>query len=239
MDRPSEQTSSVREGIYEPRGRYVPCGGRPPCERRPALRPQLPRLLSTLPSFPFPSRRVRRNRASPRATRVRLPGNRPTLGDECARPRQRGLLPGERAQVSDRLCRRRPDIEAAFLYTRYRSRGRPIVLVGSSYSASLSLVIASAETPLRAVAAFSPGEHLRGIAVTDAVTGLSVSTFVTAAQKEIPATRELVKRAPRGRVTFHAPRHEGAHGARCLWAKTAGSGEYWKAFLAFLEGVVE
>jgi hypothetical protein len=59
------------------------------------------------------------------------------------------------------------------------------VLVGSSYSASLSLVIASAETPLRAVAAFSPGEHLRGISVTDAVASLSVSTFVTAAQKEI------------------------------------------------------
>jgi beta-glucosidase-like glycosyl hydrolase len=34
-------------------------------------------------------------------------------------------------------------------------------------------------------------------------------------------------------------RYEWAHGARCLWAKTAGSGEYWKAFLAFLEGAVE
>jgi alpha-beta hydrolase superfamily lysophospholipase len=151
--------------------------------------------------------------------------------ETCSRAKERKLATGYVAA--------RPDIEAAVRYTRDRSRGRPIVLVGSSYSASLSLVIASAETPLRAVAAFSPGEHLRGIAVTDAVAGLSVSTFVTAAQKEIPATRELVKRAPRGRVTFHAPRHEGAHGARCLWAKTAGSGEYWKAFLAFLEGVVE
>ena len=110
------------------------------------------------------------------------------------------------------------------------------MLVGSSYSASLSLVVASEDSPLRAVAAFSPGEHLRGIVVADAVAGLSVSTFVTAAQKEVPAMRGLMKRAPLGRVTFHSPRHEGAHGARCLWAKTAGSGEYWKAFLAFLEG---
>jgi dienelactone hydrolase len=133
----------------------------------------------------------------------------------------------------------RPDIEAAVQYTHHRCQGRPIVLVGSSYSASLSLIIASEEPLLRAIAAFSPGEYLRGIVVADAVAGLSVSTFVTAARKEIPATRELVKRAPCGRVTFHSPRHEGAHGARCLWAKTAGSEAYWKAFLAFLEDALE
>jgi alpha-beta hydrolase superfamily lysophospholipase len=153
------------------------------------------------------------------------------VNETCARAKERKLATGYVAA--------RPDIEAAVEYTRDRCRGRPIVLVGSSYSASLSLVIASSETSLRAVAAFSPGEHLRGFVVTDAVAGLSVPTFVTATQKEVPATRELVKRAPRGRVTFHSPRHEGAHGARCLWAKTAGSEEYWKVFLAFLEGVVE
>jgi alpha-beta hydrolase superfamily lysophospholipase len=153
------------------------------------------------------------------------------VNETCARAKERKLATGYVAA--------RPDIEAAVQYTRDRCRRRPIVLVGSSYSASLSLVIASEETQLSAVAAFSPGDYLKGIVVADAVAGLSVSTFVTAAQKEVPDTRELVKRAQRGRVTFHSPRHEGAHGARCLWAKTPGSAEYWKAFLAFLEGAVE
>jgi alpha-beta hydrolase superfamily lysophospholipase len=153
------------------------------------------------------------------------------VNETYARAKERKLATGYVAA--------RPDIEAAVQYTRDRCRGCPIVLVGSSYSASLSLVIASEETSVHAVAAFSPGEHLRGIVVADAVSGLSVSTFVSAAQKEVPAARELVKRAPRGQVTFHSPRHEGAHGVRCLWAKTVGSGEYWKAFLAFLEGAAE
>jgi alpha-beta hydrolase superfamily lysophospholipase len=153
------------------------------------------------------------------------------VNETCTRAKERKLATGYLAA--------RPDIEAAVQYTRDRCRGRPIVLVGSSYSASLSLVIGSEENPLRAVAAFSPNEYLKGIVVADVVAGLSVPAFVTAAQKEVPATRELVKRAPRGRVTFHPPRHEGAHGARCLWAKTAGSAEYWAAFLAFLQGAVE
>ena len=37
----------------------------------------------------------------------------------------------------------------------------------------------------------------------------------------------------------HFHRGEYVEGARCLWAKTARSGEYWKAFLAFLEGALE
>ena len=153
------------------------------------------------------------------------------VNETSARAKERKLATG--------YVSARPDIEAAIQYTQDRCQGRPIVLVGSSYSASLSLVIASGHSRLRAIAAFSPGEHLRGIVVADAVASLSVSTFVTAAQKEVPVTRELMKRAPRGRVTFYSPRHEGAHGARCLWAKTAGSEAYWKAFLAFLEGAHE
>ena len=70
-------------------------------------------FLVALPSFPFPSRRVRRNRAPPRATRVRLPGNRPTLGDERARPRQRDVLPAKERNLATGYVAARPDIEAA------------------------------------------------------------------------------------------------------------------------------
>jgi alpha-beta hydrolase superfamily lysophospholipase len=131
------------------------------------------------------------------------------------------------------------DIEAAIQYARSRNRGESVVLVGSSYSAALALVIASSGSGVKAVAAFSPGEYLKGVAVSTVVAQLRVPTFVTAARKELADVKQLMRAAPRAILTWHAPRADGAHGARCLWATTAGSDSYWKAFTAFLDRVCE
>ena len=131
----------------------------------------------------------------------------------------------------------RPDIEAAIQHALVRDRQVPIVLVGSSYSAALALVIASRSSAVKAVAAFSPGEYLKGVVVSAVVAGLEVPTFVTGARKEIPDIKRMMRAVSRDVMTLHTPRVEGAHGARCLWERTAGSEGHWTAFTGFLDRV--
>lgn len=131
----------------------------------------------------------------------------------------------------------RPDIEAAIEYTYNKNCNKPIILVGSSYSASLALLIAVDNPKVKAVIAYSPGEYLKGIPVTETIKGIIKPTYVTCAKNEIAATRKLLKCVKPKYLTFFTPQGEGAHGSRVLWEKTPGNEEYWESLCAFLEKI--
>ncbi len=128
----------------------------------------------------------------------------------------------------------RPDIEAAVDFMAKRARGKPLVLVGSSYSASLALLVGPAKPAVTAIAVFSPGEYLKGVSVAEHVGVIATPTFVTCARDEVADVRALTRRIPRALVSFYAPDSAGGHGARCMWAKSPGHEGYWKAFVKFL-----
>ena len=72
----------------------------------------------------------------------------------------------------------RTDIQAAIRYAG-EFNTKPVVLFGSSYSASLSLVEASKNPRVRAVVAFSPGEFfLPGLVVKEALQGFDKRVFI-------------------------------------------------------------
>jgi alpha-beta hydrolase superfamily lysophospholipase len=133
----------------------------------------------------------------------------------------------------------KPDIEAAIRYVAERSKGSPLIVVGSSYSASLALLIGSDEsqTGVHAVAAFSPDEYLKKINLADSIRGLSRPTFVTSAKKEIGAVTKVVRFVDPDVISRYRPRADGLHGARSLWSTTEGHEQYWAAFEAFLATV--
>lgn len=128
----------------------------------------------------------------------------------------------------------RPDIEAAVGYL-YRKSRRPIILVGSSYSASLALLIAKESPKVGAVAAFSPGECLKGLSVAESIKGLVKPVYVTSAKKELTETARLLRFVDAKRKTWFKPKVAGAHGARALWEATEGHEGYWKSFVDFLD----
>lgn len=129
----------------------------------------------------------------------------------------------------------RQDIEAAIDYMYEQSGHHPIVLVGSSYSASLALMIAKDNFKVRAVAAFSPGEYFKGINIQEQLSGMSTAVFVTSSQKETPGVEKLVSKIDEHRVTQFKPELAGIHGSRALWSSTEGHEAYWEAFSSFLE----
>ena len=127
-----------------------------------------------------------------------------------------------------------PDIEAAIAFAFKRNQRRPIVLLGSSYSASLALLLAIGNDKVEKVVAFSPGEYLRNVSVHERMAELSTAAFVTSAKREVTDTRALIRNIPRQHLTHFRPAVDGAHGARCLWSKTEGHATYWAALEKFL-----
>lgn len=129
----------------------------------------------------------------------------------------------------------RPDIEAAIDVAFEKSAHKPIIILGSSYSASLALLLAIGHHKIKAVAAFSPGEYLKGVSLAEKLRAVNVPLFITAAKNEMTEVDNLMRAVPKRLITRCKPRSEGAHGARALWAKSVGHEEYWKALEKFLK----
>lgn len=126
------------------------------------------------------------------------------------------------------------DIEAAIDYLYEMNGGQQIILVGSSYSATLALLIGTHSEKVKVVAAFSPGEYLKTINVQNSIKNISKPVFVSSSKKEAVALEELVSLIDEKNLTHFIPTNDGIHGAKALWDSTDGNEGYWNAFLKFL-----
>ena len=127
-----------------------------------------------------------------------------------------------------------PDIKAALGWARANLEVERIGVVGSSYSASLVLVLAGRDPDFAdAVMAFSPGEYFSDRRyVRTAAAGVTVPVFITSAKGETGNWKPIIDAIPGpGKVGFKPP-VAGRHGARALVADTSGA--YWNALDAFL-----
>lgn len=136
--------------------------------------------------------------------------------------------------LSDEYVDARQDIESGIDYLFNCNGGKPITLVGSSYSASLCLIIAKNNPKVKAVIAFSPGEYLEDIFVSEELTGLDKPIFVTSSKMEIQQTSKIVANISPEWVTQYKPKLEGIHGASAMWKTTLGYKDYWNAVFDFL-----
>ncbi|WAC03437.1 dienelactone hydrolase family protein [Lacinutrix neustonica] len=127
------------------------------------------------------------------------------------------------------------DIEAAIHFIYWNNGNKPIVIVGSSYSATLALLIAHENEKVKAVAAFSPGEYFPAMFIQDRIQGLKKPLFVTSSKEEAAAVSLLVKEVSKNNLTHYVPHEQGIHGSRALWESTEGCLGYWESFKAFLE----
>ena len=127
-----------------------------------------------------------------------------------------------------------PDIIAAvnFMAEKYKQQ---VILVGSSYSASLSLKVAKENPNVKAVLSFSPGEYFgKELALGKTIAGLNKPTFITSSKSEAKGAKPLADVVASEMITHFVPASDGAHGSRVLWSKQPFSEEYWTAVNAFL-----
>lgn len=130
-----------------------------------------------------------------------------------------------------------PDIEAAVEYAYGLNDSEPIILFGSSYSASLALLISLKTDRVKATIGFSPGEYLKGIDVAQEIASTNKPIFVTSPKKEIQQVADVVRFVNKKYVTQFKPKIEGFHGSKTLWESVNGHETYWQALVRFLKKV--
>lgn len=134
----------------------------------------------------------------------------------------------------------RQDLEAALAWA--EAKKLPVILWGSSYSASLAFLIAADHPEVKALLAFSPGEYFDGKpAVAPAAAKLTMPVFVTSdpVPDEIAAGKALIDAVPSANKRQFVPVNGGVHGSSTLIvARNSGAEDVWSAVLAFLDSVV-
>lgn len=126
-----------------------------------------------------------------------------------------------------------PDIYAAIDFVKSKSE-KPIVLWGSSYSASLSLITAPEKLKVCALVVFSPGEYFEpSNFIQSKISKISVPVLALSSKSENPELVKLLSVVPKQLVTIFKPTEEGEHGSSALWKSNKSNKEYWMAVTMF------
>lgn len=126
------------------------------------------------------------------------------------------------------------DIVAAVNYLFSQNKHR-VVLLGSSYSASLVLKIAKENEQVAAALSFSPGEYFPGkLSVAQTISGLSKPVFITCTKKERPEVTKIAEQINSSNLSVYFPDDGGVHGSRALWPESPDSRYEWVQVEKFL-----
>ena len=117
------------------------------------------------------------------------------------------------------------------------NKDKPVILLGSSYSAALALLIASETDTVKAVIAFNLGEYLKGVNVADEIKTLDRPVYATSANNEIEQTETILKNVKPTFVTQFKPEEKGFHGSKILWESVKGYEKHWEKLTEFIEDI--
>lgn len=134
-----------------------------------------------------------------------------------------------------------PDLDAALRWARREARGAPVVIWGSSYSASLVFLLAAAHPPgeVAGVVAFSPAEYLhRKGAVAKAAAKVAVPVYIDQASdaEEIASSAAILralKSADKQQLVSASPSTHGSSTLR-VDSNAGGAEAHWPPLLKFL-----
>lgn len=129
-----------------------------------------------------------------------------------------------------------PDLEAALKWARAKHPKAQILAWGSSYSASLVLVLAAGSDEVAGVLSFSPGEYFDGNpSIRDAAKEVTVPVFITSrGDKETVIAKLILDALSSTDKTQFIPTGTGVHGSSALLQPQGKADEYWAAVDAFL-----
>jgi pimeloyl-ACP methyl ester carboxylesterase len=131
------------------------------------------------------------------------------------------------------------DIEAAIEYA-YNLNNQNVILLGSSFSASLCMMIGNRNPHVKAVIAFSPGEYFgNDLRLEAELDTFRVPLFVTGTETELPYIDKMLEKiSSQENVTVYRPvTPPGQHGSMALWEDNPTKDEYWLALLVFFNSL--
>jgi dienelactone hydrolase len=132
------------------------------------------------------------------------------------------------------------DMESAVEYA-YKQSNQPVVILGSSYSASLCLLLLKENKHVKAGIVFSPGEYFdKENFIQNEIAGLDKPVFAASSANEYPYVKDLFKQANQSAIMYFKPvKGPGVHGSKTLWANNNTNGEYWLELMVFFRQLNE
>ena len=141
----------------------------------------------------------------------------------------------KKKKISSGYLDAKKDILAAIEYA-FGKSNKPVILFGSSYSASLALVVAKSNSKVKSVVAFSPGEYFENaLNVQNSLTGYDKPIFAAVSKKEYPYLETLLSGVTKNKTLFQPQSGDGEHGSKALWKANKSHSEYWMALISFLK----
>lgn len=140
--------------------------------------------------------------------------------------------------ISGKLIDSRKDVLAAIEYAG-KYNNIPVILLGSSYSASLCMIVGKNNERVNAVVAFSPGEYFEpDISVKSVLRDFDKPLFVSSSENEYSYIVEMLDYAPEELVTLYKHKEgNNYHGAKVLWESNKNSRECWLELLMFFRKI--
>jgi dienelactone hydrolase len=130
------------------------------------------------------------------------------------------------------------DLEASLFYVKDELKADKIILWGSSYSASLVVILGS-EYPnyISGILSFSPGEYftLKNKTVEDYARTLKCPTFFTSEKITVSQWQPIFNSIPSKKKVSYIPKSNGTHGSAALFESFEFNKEYWIAVKNFLK----
>lgn len=130
------------------------------------------------------------------------------------------------------------DIRASIAYVK-KINTHPVILFGSSFSASLALIAAMNDEDVKAVIAFSPGEFfLPDIEMKTVIQDINKPVFIGMSQQEAEyVNKMLVSKNNNNIVVFQPSDEPGKRTAEALLDTNQSNNEYWLALLIFMRSL--
>jgi alpha-beta hydrolase superfamily lysophospholipase len=135
------------------------------------------------------------------------------------------------------------DMRSAVKYVKNNFAADKLIIWGSSYSSSLSLVLAAElDGIINGVLAFSPAEYFSSQGkprnfVTAEAGKISQPVFITSARSEKGSWWGIYISMVSDKKTYYLPNTVGNHGSKALWEQYPDSNGYWDAVTAFLKSI--
>lgn len=128
------------------------------------------------------------------------------------------------------------DINASIEYVKSLGDSTRISLFGSSFTASLALIVANENSSIVSAIAFSPGEFFEPtLSVRNSISSISKPCYIASPKSEYPYIETLIEDINKKHLTVFIPeRGDGLHGAKTLWWESSTRNEYWLSLLFFL-----
>lgn len=120
----------------------------------------------------------------------------------------------------------------------YHIAKRPVIVMGSSYSASLALKIAKGNAKVKAVVAMSPGKYFGNkLDMIEVCRGFDKPVFMSCSAKEREYVQELAGAMAQSKTVFFAPAEGGDHGSKSLEPECKENTIYWIQLINFIQTV--